>query len=115
VFLYKYGALEWLAAAFNVHRVPEPGREFPGEPGEGMSWWFTAVLVDSKTRIVRAMHPYTATQKLSTAIWRAIQAQLALPPDDAQHERELDRLNGRSEASLAAEAHVRYSQKDRPS
>jgi hypothetical protein len=108
--LFKYGGLPWQEGFFNAHRLHPDDRVFPPDPGEGMGWLLRTVLVDCGTTVVRSMRALALSRKFSVNVLRAIEAQLALERDEAQHQREIKRMQSRPMDSLAGSAHIRFVQ-----
>jgi len=77
--LYKIaGVCEWSDVAFNVHLIPEAGRELPNEaPGERAR--FIVTLVDADDGVVKARRFVSLDRVMTQALRHAMQAQAAAP------------------------------------
>ncbi|MFN3595375.1 MAG: hypothetical protein ACK4TK_11950 [Thiobacillaceae bacterium] len=84
--LYKIEAVcEWSDVAFNVHLIPAPERELPGEAA-GDRARFRLILVDAGDGIIRAKRLVSLDRVMTQALRMTMQAQAAAPFDRAAYD-----------------------------
>jgi len=115
MFLFRYGDYrKWCEASYSVHRViAAHGIETavcPPDPGEGYTWMVHGIIVDAATGKVVAIRQYGLSRRFSLACLREHEAQKAREPNDAVHERQVQRFQRKSTEALAADAIDRFEQ-----
>lgn len=92
IFLYRFGHGEWSDAPFSIHRVPASERVLPQPLSGEQRMALNVMLVSADDGIVRALRFVSFSPEFSQRLHAALQAQAALPFDQAAYDANLARI-----------------------
>jgi hypothetical protein len=110
MFLMKFGDTAWQEAPFSVHRLASEERIVPTDPGEGMTWLATIVIVDSSTGLVGGIRETGMSRRFCLQISEALTEQIARPADDQRHQEQVARFQRSETKDLAMRATAKFIQ-----